>query len=279
MITDWRTGTWACLDIETTGVGDEDCIVEIAITIMHRGECLDVWHTLVNPMMPIPSSATAVHGITDEMVRDLPTIESHRAKIEDLLDKACVVVAYNGFHFDFPRVDRELPGIFAGRVCIDPFVVVRSVHVGKWWKSDYIDRSCPICDEDKPEEQRASSKPSGRHSLVSVAERLLVAGPETGFEAVAHRAAWDALLCGRVLWAVCRYCSPDAAVCERKLRVEKERQDAEREAWRERMRAEDEAKRERRKTSQARRIAELEAEVQRLCLALDEVAIQTTQGE
>lgn len=274
MSTDWRAGLWASVDIETTGAGPEDCIVEIAVVLWGAGRraAQASWSALVNPMMPIPAEATAVHGITDAMVRDLPTIESHRADIERLLDDADIVTGYNLYAFDEPFIERELPGIFKGRHIIDPFVVVRSSHVGKFWKSDFVDRSCAICDEDKPESERSTAKPAGRHALSSVVERFGCGGPESGFEAQAHRAAWDALLASRVLCEVVGFCSSDAATCEARLRAEKARQDAEHDAFRERMKGNDAAKRERRKASLALRVQELEAKVRRLQAQLGEVA-------
>jgi hypothetical protein len=56
------------LDTETTGLYDA-WIVEIAIVDVKGQVLLD---TLVNPGMPIPGDATAIHGITDEMVSGAP---------------------------------------------------------------------------------------------------------------------------------------------------------------------------------------------------------------
>ncbi|MFS7242300.1 exonuclease domain-containing protein [Serratia proteamaculans] len=58
------------LDSETTGLGEDDEIVEITI-IDTAGKPL--LNTLVKPSKPIPAGATAIHGITNEMVKDAPT--------------------------------------------------------------------------------------------------------------------------------------------------------------------------------------------------------------
>lgn len=270
---DWRKGPWAVLDLETTGLGPTDCIVEIAILHMRNGNLVNAWSTPVNPMMPIPPEATAVHGITDEMVAGLPTLESYRATIEALLAPVDAIVGYNLYGFDEGALLRELPGIFPESTpLIDPLVVVRSASVGKYWKGDtFVDRSCPICDEDKPEGQRQPQrKGGGRHSLSRVAERLEIGYPEPGFEAQVHRAAWDALLAGRALAKVMHFCSADGLTSEARMRAEKRRQDAEGDAFRAAMRAEDAAKRERRKVSLALRVQQLEAEVLRLAGMLGE---------
>lgn len=58
------------LDTETTGLGDNDEIIEITL-INQGGEA--VLNTLIKPTQPIPAEAVAIHGITDEMVADAPT--------------------------------------------------------------------------------------------------------------------------------------------------------------------------------------------------------------
>lgn len=64
-------------DTETTGVDSDKRAVDVAlleidpVTLDILGGC----ESLINPGIPIPPEATAIHGITDEMVKDAPTIE------------------------------------------------------------------------------------------------------------------------------------------------------------------------------------------------------------
>lgn len=62
-------------DLETTGV---DSFLDVPVSygfVEHRdGETLREGG-YVNPGVPIPMGATAIHGITDEMVRDAPALE------------------------------------------------------------------------------------------------------------------------------------------------------------------------------------------------------------
>lgn len=58
------------LDTETTGLGESDEIVEIAI-LNQYGEA--VLNTLIKPTQNIPDDAMDIHGITNEMVADAPT--------------------------------------------------------------------------------------------------------------------------------------------------------------------------------------------------------------
>lgn len=61
-------------DLETTGINiTHDRIVEISIVkIMPNGEKIERTRR-VNPEMPIPAEATAIHHITDEDVAGEPT--------------------------------------------------------------------------------------------------------------------------------------------------------------------------------------------------------------
>lgn len=62
-----KSNDFLVLDSETTGLGSDAEICQIAI-VNSKGETL--LDTLVKPFKPIPADATAIHGITNEMVKD-----------------------------------------------------------------------------------------------------------------------------------------------------------------------------------------------------------------
>lgn len=63
----WHTGRLALFDLETTGVDPHrDRIVTAAILHAGGGQETRTSDWLLNPGIPIPEQATAVHGITDE---------------------------------------------------------------------------------------------------------------------------------------------------------------------------------------------------------------------
>jgi len=63
-------------DLETTGtVPGVDQIVEIGAVRFINGQVDSIFATLIDPNRPIPPGASAVNGITDEMVKGKPTIE------------------------------------------------------------------------------------------------------------------------------------------------------------------------------------------------------------
>lgn len=85
-----------CADVETTGFGPEAKIVEVALTeISEDLEVLFEAHSLINPGMPIPPSASGIHHITDDMVADAPTEEEFFSRYKGLASAPSVFVAHN----------------------------------------------------------------------------------------------------------------------------------------------------------------------------------------
>lgn len=94
-------------DLETTGTSvTHDRIVEISmIKVMPNGE--ERSRTLrINPEMPIPAEATAVHHITDADVADKPTF---KAIAKDLAASftGCDIAGFNSNRFDIPMLAEE----------------------------------------------------------------------------------------------------------------------------------------------------------------------------
>jgi DNA polymerase III epsilon subunit family exonuclease len=64
------------LDLETTGLSSmTDKIIELACVKVTADETV-AYGNLINPGIPIPPFTTKIHGITDEMVKDAPTVSS-----------------------------------------------------------------------------------------------------------------------------------------------------------------------------------------------------------
>lgn len=72
--TPWRDIPFAVIDTETTGKDPArgDRIVEIAVVHFDHGVVTARHSALVNPGIPIPAEAAAVHGITDDKVKGEP---------------------------------------------------------------------------------------------------------------------------------------------------------------------------------------------------------------
>ncbi|HBO33679.1 MAG TPA: hypothetical protein DD636_02905 [Anaerolineaceae bacterium] len=84
------------LDTETTGVGLYDLVIEIGIVDL-EGNVL--FNSLINPGRPIPQDSSKVHGITDEMVAEAPSLKTAWSEIEDILHNRAIGM-YNA-EFDY----------------------------------------------------------------------------------------------------------------------------------------------------------------------------------
>ena len=122
-------------DTETTGVDTaRDAIVELAAVELRAGQVGRSFAIRLNPGMPIPEGASAVHGITDADVADAPFFDEAADRIAARLGAPGVVLAgYNALHFDVPMVNAAFENaghafrIDASRV-LDPFVFLRRRH-------------------------------------------------------------------------------------------------------------------------------------------------------
>jgi DNA polymerase-3 subunit epsilon len=101
------------LDTETTGLNTAECIViELGMILfefdpqtgqVHR--VLKVFDELEDPGVPIPPETTAVHHITDDMVRGKRINDQ---EVLSMLAQASVVIAHNAA-FDRPFVEQRWP--------------------------------------------------------------------------------------------------------------------------------------------------------------------------
>ena len=97
----------AFFDLETTGVNvGTDRIVEISILKVLPDGKREIKTRRVNPTIPIPPQSTAIHGITDEDVKDEPTFAQMAKALATFL-KDCDLAGYNSNKFDIPLLVEE----------------------------------------------------------------------------------------------------------------------------------------------------------------------------
>lgn len=98
---------YVVFDLETTGTSyKNDSIIEISAVKVIDGKVVDTFSTLVNPMRPIPYGATAVNGITDDMVKDEPTLEQVLPEFISFIGDM-VLVGHNIGRFDMKFIWRD----------------------------------------------------------------------------------------------------------------------------------------------------------------------------
>jgi DNA polymerase-3 subunit epsilon len=118
----------AVIDLETTGTDpQQDRIVEISILKIQPDGRRSHRTRRLNPGVPIPAAATAVHGITDTDVAGEPRFEQVAQGLLAFLD-GCDLCGFNLKRFDlrvlyreFARAGRSLP--LEGRAVIDPMEI------------------------------------------------------------------------------------------------------------------------------------------------------------
>jgi DNA polymerase III subunit epsilon len=177
--TRWADTRLAIIDFETTGLSPEnDRVLEIGVACFSSGQLTLLKNWLVNPGIPIPDEARAIHNISDDDLKDAPSFAAVARELAEVL-RGHIPVAYNaGFdraflHAELRRLDADgaradLPPAFLEEVVwIDPLVWVRELY-----------------SDDKS------------RKLADITARLGIALDN------AHRAASDAEAAGRVLLAL-----------------------------------------------------------------------------
>lgn len=94
-------------DLETTGINIvKDRIVEIALLKVYPDGKEEVKSRRINPEMPIPAQATAIHGITDDDVKDCPTFKQIAKSLAEMME-GCDIAGFNSSRFDVPLLAEE----------------------------------------------------------------------------------------------------------------------------------------------------------------------------
>lgn len=169
----WPALPIVALDTETTGLCADDRVCEIAAVRFDGFRPVQRFSSLVNPGKPIPAAATAVHGITDDMVKGAPRLADLAVDLFLICDGA-IPAAYNA-PFDRDMIHRELiaaecPAFDMAQSWIDVFVIVASRRVDMFVRG------------------------KGRLKLAAACQRWQVP------LVTAHRAAGDAEAAGRLLF-------------------------------------------------------------------------------
>ena len=92
---DLRDATFVVYDLETTGISSNYSeIIEIGACKVRGGEIIDEFSTYVNPLKPISEFTTSLTSITNDDVRNAPTIKEVLPEFKKFFD-GCILVAHN----------------------------------------------------------------------------------------------------------------------------------------------------------------------------------------
>jgi len=94
-------------DLETTGINIvNDRIVEISYLKVFPNGDEESKTRRINPGIPIPAESTAIHGISDEDVKDCPTFKEVAKSLATQIE-GCDLAGFNSNRFDIPLLAEE----------------------------------------------------------------------------------------------------------------------------------------------------------------------------
>lgn len=97
------------LDTETTGMDpvQGDKILEIGcVELINHLPTGKTWHEYINPERDVPAEAVAVHGLTEEFLKDKPTFGELMGSFIDFIDGGTLVI--HNAEFDVKFLNAEL---------------------------------------------------------------------------------------------------------------------------------------------------------------------------
>ena len=109
---------YVTFDLETTDKDVEVCgVVEVGAARVVKGEIVERFQSLVQPYRPITPAARAIHGYTDDDVRDARPFAEVWSEFRAFIGEDILIV-HNGQQFDIPVLRR----LAAGRDGVDSLV-------------------------------------------------------------------------------------------------------------------------------------------------------------
>lgn len=90
------------VDLETTGLSyQKDRIIEIGIVKVRNHCIVEQYQQLINPEIPISPTITKLTGITDEMVKDAPTVKAVRKQLYNMIKDEVIMGHHVLFDLQF----------------------------------------------------------------------------------------------------------------------------------------------------------------------------------
>ncbi|QXM06109.1 PolC-type DNA polymerase III [Crassaminicella indica] len=127
--------SYVVFDIETTGLSSKnDKITEIGAVKIRDNKIVDKFNILVNPGIPIPLKIVELTGITDDMVKDQPTIEEVLPKFLEFIEDAPAVAHNANFDTSFIKQSCSQMGLEFNNPIIDtlPLAKILLPHLKRY---------------------------------------------------------------------------------------------------------------------------------------------------
>ena len=113
-------GEFVAFDLETTGLSPEnDTIIEIGAVVLQRGKEISRFQTFVDPKRPLERKIIDLTGITDEMLRDAPTIDKVLPEFLAFVGDRPLIAHNAKFDTGFIRAECQRQGIEYNLTSVD----------------------------------------------------------------------------------------------------------------------------------------------------------------
>ncbi|MNO72697.1 DNA polymerase III PolC-type [compost metagenome] len=123
-----KSDTFCIFDIETTGfTAGTDRITEIAVAKVKNGEIIDEFYTFVNPERPIPKEVQELTHITDDMVKDAPTLDVVLPQFLSFVEGAILVAHNSKFDMGFINFFAKRQNLEVNNKVIDTLTIAREL--------------------------------------------------------------------------------------------------------------------------------------------------------
>ncbi|MDA0617565.1 MAG: DNA polymerase III subunit epsilon [Proteobacteria bacterium] len=126
---------YVCLDTETTGtlVRKGHRILEIGCVEVIDGVITgNEYHTFLNPECEIDKEAIAVHGITQETVKNEPKFEKIAGDFQSFIENSVLVIHNASFDISFLNNELDLANLHKiENEVIDTLILARKKYVGE----------------------------------------------------------------------------------------------------------------------------------------------------
>lgn len=124
------------VDTETTGIkpSNGDRIIELGMIELINGKFTgEKCHLYINPKRKLEAEAIAIHGITDEFLKDQPTFADLAQTIYDFINDAEIIAHNSGFDLAFLTAEFERAGFegFSQKIHDRQIVVTDTLAIAK----------------------------------------------------------------------------------------------------------------------------------------------------
>lgn len=121
-----KSTTYVAVDLETSGLGYDDHIIEVGAVKIADGEITEKFHTFVACPVKLPPEVVLLTGIKDEDLYGAPPVEKALKELH-LFCEGCIIVAHNlPFDYSFMKKYGDEFGIFFDNPQIDTLVMARA---------------------------------------------------------------------------------------------------------------------------------------------------------